>query len=148
MTDHADRVRNWRTRHIDVPLGERVVELRTLAGLNRRQLARRLGISESQLQHAEDGENRFSAAQIWQICSVLAVSVPEVFAGLPDTILASPTDEQLTQPGVAEPGSVWAGQSSARPEILALAKAASRLAPEQLETLVEMVRGMKPKLGQ
>ncbi|MFC5345830.1 helix-turn-helix domain-containing protein [Brevundimonas staleyi] len=140
--------RNWRTRHIDGPLGARIVELRTLAGLTRTQMAARLGVSVAQLQHAEDGENRFSAPQIWQICSILGVEAAEVFSGLPIHVaknqdVAAATDRVGS--GVEENGSTWVGPDFVRRDLLALAKAARRLTPDQVEEAMKILKSMKPK---
>ena len=148
MSERPKPARNWRTRHIDRPLGAKIAELRTLAGLTRRQLARCLGVSESQVQHGEEGDNRFSASQVWQICRVLSVSVSDVFSGLPTHIVgrqdvARPTDPAAS--GVREDGAEWIDSGQVRPDIVALSKAARRLTPQQVESFTEMLKSMKPK---
>lgn len=147
MTGEVKRLKNWRTRHIDKPLGIRVIALREARGIDRKTLAERLNISLSQMQHLEEGESRFSAPQIWQICSILALDVAEVFVDLPSHVIGK-DDPAATGPsadGVREEGSTWVGPLQIRPDILALSKAARRLDPDQIAILTEMVRGMKPK---
>lgn len=147
-------MKNWRTRHIDRPLGARIAELRTLRGLSRRDLATRLGVSVSSLQHHEDGDDRFSAAQIWQICGLLGVEVAEIFRDLPDRTVASPEDaaaladpSRAARRGVSEQSTPWVGPSPVREDVMALARAARGLAPEQVGMLTDMVRGMKRGAG-
>lgn len=111
-------------------------------------MAQILGVSDAQLQHAEDGLNRFSAPQIWQICSILGIEVSEVFAGLPTRVarkqdVAGPTDHAGS--GVEEESAAWVGPDPVRRDIVALAKAARRLSPDEVETFVKILKGWQPK---
>lgn len=155
---------NWRTRHIDRALGARVRDLRNAAGLSRADLAERMRVSVSQIQHPEDGDVRFSAAQLWQICHLLEIDVSEVFEGLPTRVWKDRAeyDEWLSQrdraggvhvaaqtadtafAGVMEEGSAFThAEPAVRTDIQALAKAARSLSPDQVAILQTMIKGMK-----
>lgn len=148
MSEPGKPPRNWRTRHIDLPLGARIVQLRSAAGLTRTQMARHLGVSVAQLQHAEEGENRFSAPQIWQICGILRIDVSEVFVGLPTQVADKHDVTGATDwpgSGVEDEEAAWVGSDPIRPDIVALAKAARRLSPDEVETFAKILKGWKPK---
>lgn len=147
VTAEVKPPKNWRTRHIDKPLGARIIELRETRGVDRKTLAARLEISLPQMQHFEEGDSRLSAAQIWQICSILGLEVSEVFVGLPSHVIAK-RDLSATETLAKDvwlDGATWVAPVQARPDVLALSKAARRLKPAQVIGVTEMVRGMKPR---
>ena len=145
--------KNWRTRHIDVLVGKRIEVLRSERGVSRADLARALGVSQPAIQHIEEGDNRVSASQLWQICGVLEIDAEQVFQGLPNRIWrdrsefetsreASVDPVGLSPPGVAETQMAFAPAPSAK-DLLRLSRAAQDLSPAQIEMLVTIARGLK-----
>ena len=146
--------KNWRTRHIDVLVGQRIGSLRSERGVSRADLARALGVSQPAIQHIEDGDNRVSASQLWQICGVLEIDAQQVFQGLPNRIWrdrgefetqarASDGPAALSPPGVAEAQADFAPAPAAK-DILRLSRAAQDLSADQIDMLVTIARGLKP----
>lgn len=67
-----------KTREIDLKLGENIVRYRTVNGMNRKALAEATGITHQQMQKYEKGINRISVSRLFDIASVLKVSVPQL----------------------------------------------------------------------
>lgn len=138
---------NWRTRHIDVLLGQRIQDLRADRGMSRADLARALRVSQPAMQHIEDGDNRVSAAQLWQICGVLGVNAETVFHGLPNRIWRDRTEyerasERGPGPGVAEADTAFEPPPPSK-EVLKLAREARGLSPDKLAVLIAVARGLR-----
>ncbi len=79
-----------RTRHIiakdgphpiDVHVGRRVRQRRTLLGMSQTQVADQLGITFQQFQKYENGANRISASRLYQTARVLDVPPSFFFDG-------------------------------------------------------------------
>lgn len=151
MTGDRPRATNWRTHHIDVLLGPRLQTLRGERGVSRADLARALRVSQPSLQHIESGENRISAAQLWQVCGVLGVPVQAMFEDLPNRIWRDRAESEAASPatapaspstGVEEGGTGFEG-APPRTAIARLAKAARPLTDAQIEVLVATARSLK-----
>jgi transcriptional regulator with XRE-family HTH domain len=54
-------------------------EYRTALGLSQRALGQKLGVTFQQVQKYESGENRVSAARLFDICEALDVSLASMF---------------------------------------------------------------------
>lgn len=67
---------------IDVHVGLRVRERRTMMGLSQENLADAIGLTFQQVQKYERGSNRISASRLWHIAKVLQVPVEHFFKGL------------------------------------------------------------------
>lgn len=157
--------KNWRTRHIDALLGPRVEQLHNERGFTRADIARRLGVSDATLQNVEDGTARMTASQLWQICSISGVEIADVFAGLPTQIFKSKKDYERFRdlkrhaattsdpddgasnvgrgPGLGEPDWETELEPAPRADVAALAKAARRLSPEEVEYLIKSAKGLR-----
>ena len=74
---------------VDVHVGQRVRQLRCLAGISMQELGDRVGIRFQQIQKYEAGTNRISASRMWEIAAAMEVPVSYFFEGLdgqaPDT---------------------------------------------------------------
>lgn len=68
---------------VDVHVGSRVRERRTMLGLSQEKLARAFGVSFQQVQKYERGANRISASRLHQLASILDVPMTFFFEGLP-----------------------------------------------------------------
>lgn len=147
MSGARPRATNWRTRHIDLPLGRRLQQLRSERGLSRADLARALRVSQPSIQHIEEGDNRVSAAQLWQICGVLGIEANVVFEALPNRIWRDRAEfEAFADPpipaGVREEAAAFEPAPTAR-DVLKLAKAARGLSSEQIGLLIAAARGLR-----
>ena len=65
---------------LDLLIGRRLRERRTLLGISQEDLARRIGLSFQQLQKYETGENRISAARLFRLSLELEVPIAWFFA--------------------------------------------------------------------
>ncbi len=67
---------------VDVHVGQRVRQLRCLAGISMQELGDRVGIRFQQIQKYEAGTNRISASRMWEIAAAMEVPVSYFFEGL------------------------------------------------------------------
>ncbi len=67
---------------IDVHVGNRVRQRRTLLGMNQTALAEALGLTFQQVQKYEKGTNRISASKLWNLTQILDVPVSYFFEKL------------------------------------------------------------------
>ena len=67
---------------VDIHVGKRVKEIRTIRGLTQSNVADLLGISFQQLQKYETGANRVSASRMFEIAKLLDVSPSFFFEGI------------------------------------------------------------------
>jgi DNA-binding XRE family transcriptional regulator len=64
---------------IDVYIGAHIRKHRLALHLTQRQLAKKLGVTMQQLQKYETGDNRVSAARLYEICKTLNVGIASMF---------------------------------------------------------------------
>jgi len=67
---------------VDIHVGKRVKEIRTIRGLTQSNVADLLGISFQQLQKYETGANRVSASRMFETAKLLDVSPSFFFEGI------------------------------------------------------------------
>ena len=67
---------------IDVHVGSRVRQRRTLAGLSQTALGEALGLTFQQVQRYECGKNRIGASNLWKLTQALDVPVSFIFEGV------------------------------------------------------------------
>ncbi len=67
---------------IDVHVGSRVRQRRTLLGLSQTALGEALGLTFQQIQKYERGENRIGASNLWKLTQALDVPVSFFFEGV------------------------------------------------------------------
>jgi transcriptional regulator with XRE-family HTH domain len=67
---------------VDIHVGQRIKEIRTVRGLTQSNVAEQLGISFQQLQKYETGANRVSASRMFELSKLLKVSPSFFFEGL------------------------------------------------------------------
>ena len=75
---------------IDVHVGARVRQRRTLLGMNQTILGKALGVSFQQVQKYEKGTNRVSASRLYDLARVFDVSIEYFFEDMPPEIAAIP----------------------------------------------------------
>ena len=95
--------------------GRRIAQLRDAAGLTQRELARRMGLTQSALSRIESGSRRLSAAQALQLSQILSVD--------PGLLLSIETDAQAASgsPERADwqRSESWSSHADQRPGYLA-----------------------------
>ncbi|MBL8805704.1 MAG: helix-turn-helix transcriptional regulator [Rhodospirillales bacterium] len=74
---------------IDVHVGRRLRERRTILGLSQQDIGRLLGVTFQQIQKNERGTNRMSASRLFEAARVLDTNVQYFFDEMPAEILAS-----------------------------------------------------------
>lgn len=87
---------------VDVFVGQRLRELRMLAGLSQSDVAAALGLTFQQLQKYERGFNRVSASRLYKLAQFFRVPVSVFFDGLEEQRTAAENLEAGAQPEEAE----------------------------------------------
>jgi transcriptional regulator with XRE-family HTH domain len=64
---------------MDAYIGAHIRKHRLALDLEQQQLAKKLGVTKQQLQKYEAGENRVSAARLYEICKTLKVGIASMF---------------------------------------------------------------------
>lgn len=70
---------------VDVHVGARIRQQRTLLGMSMEKLAEKLGLTYQQVAKYELGQNRVSAFRMWQFAQALGVPVASFFEGLQES---------------------------------------------------------------
>lgn len=68
---------------VDVHVGSRIRQRRTLLGMSQEKLAQELDISFQQVQKYESGKNRLSASRLYQIAKIVDTPVSYFFKDIP-----------------------------------------------------------------
>lgn len=125
-------------RPVDVHVGRRLRERRTLLGMSQERLAELLGVTYQQVQKYERGANRIGSSRLHDIARFLDVPVAWFFAGL--------DEPESRLPGLAEAPATFtfdapaASQPPPR-ETAELVRAFSAIRePEVRRRLVDLVR--------
>ncbi len=71
---------------VDVHVGMRLRQRRTLLGMSQEKLAQAFGVSFQQVQKYERGANRISASRLHLLTKTLDVPISYFFEGLPSTV--------------------------------------------------------------
>ena len=75
---------------VDVHVGERLRQRRTLLGLSQGEIGARLGLSFQQIQKYERGTNRIGASRLYRLSKVLGVPITYFFEDMPmEVVVAS-----------------------------------------------------------
>ena len=98
--------------HVDIHVGSRVRQRRTLLGMSQEKLAEALGLTFQQVQKYERGANRIDAGRLYELSKALDVPVSYFFEELNDT----PT-------GMREETAAYGEDPMARRETLLLVRA-------------------------
>jgi len=122
----ADRPPLGTPRPVDVHVGARLRQRRTLLGMSQEKLGEAVGLTFQQIQKYERGANRIGASRLYQLSNVLDVSVSYFFEEMPGEV-------QKTRGDYAAPRhaddieTVQAGDPMARRETLELVRAYYRI---------------------
>ena len=69
---------------VDIHVGQKLKQIRTLRRFSQTDVARKLDISFQQIQKYETGSNRVSASRLFELAQILDVSPSYFFEGLHD----------------------------------------------------------------
>jgi len=116
---------------VDVLVGRRVRERRTLEGMSQMAVAINLGLSFQQLQKYEKGTNRISASRLYELAQLLDVPVSYFYEGMEEGKSAPSHDDMLTKRETLELVRAYYAISDreVRDKIRGLVKAAAKLVP-------------------
>ena len=133
--------RTGKPNPIDIHVGRRVRQRRTLLGLSQDNLGEAVGLTFQQIQKYERGANRISASRLYAFSHVLDVPVPFFFEDMPPEI--SDKDGKSV-PGLAE--AIREGISAdplAKRETLELVRAYYRIKdPNARKRLYDLVKSL------
>jgi transcriptional regulator with XRE-family HTH domain len=130
----ADRTNPRGASSIDVHVGQRVRQRRTLLGLSQTQLGESLGLTFQQVQKYERGFNRVGASRLFELAKVLGVPITYFFEGLDPEVEAIPVDKK-SPPAIAN------ADPLNKRETLELVRAYYRIDDVQLRRrLVDLIR--------
>ncbi len=126
---------------IDVHVGARVRQRRTLLGMNQTILGKALGVSFQQVQKYENGTNRISASRLFDLTRVLDVSIEHFFEDIPAAVAArSPA---ATKRGAAKKSPRYEPNPMVRRETLELVRAYYKIEGADLrKRLREMAKAL------
>ena len=103
---------------IDVHVGQRIRQRRTLLGMSQEKLAEAIGLTFQQVQKYERGANRVGASRLYDLSRVLDVPVSFFFEDI------SPGDEIVARPtGLAEAAEGYEADPMLKRETLELVRA-------------------------
>ncbi len=74
---------------VDVHVGARLRQRRTLLGMNQTKLGDAIGLSYQQMQKYESGANRISASRLFNLSRILDVPIEFFFDDMPTAVAAS-----------------------------------------------------------
>ena len=83
---------------VDVHVGMRLRQRRTLLGMSQEKLAKAFGVSFQQVQKYERGANRISASRLHLLTRTLDVPVSYFFEGLPNDLAHAAAVEESEEP--------------------------------------------------
>src|SRR3989339_270854 len=82
----ADRPPLGTPRPVDVHVGQRLRQRRTLLGMSQEKLGEAVNLTFQQIQKYERGANRIGASRLFQLGQVLDVSVSYFFEDMPGEV--------------------------------------------------------------
>jgi len=75
---------------IDIHVGQRVRQRRTLLGMSQEALGKAIGLTFQQVQKYERGANRIGASRLWDIATALDATISYFFEEFGDTPTTTP----------------------------------------------------------
>ena len=130
---------------VDIHVGRRLRQLRTLRGLSQEKLGEAIGLTFQQVQKYERGVNRIGASRLFDISKVLGVEIADFFEEMPEKV-ARLSPRQLRQAkGFAVEGTAYECKPDPmlRRETLELVRAYYRIDdPGMRMQVADMVKSM------
>ena len=94
-----------RSHPVDVHVGARVRQRRTLLGMSQEKLGAAVGLTFQQIQKYERGANRVGASRLYEFSKVLDVPVSYFFEEMPANVLVGRVGGGRGRKSLAEPAS-------------------------------------------
>jgi len=113
-------------RPVDVHVGARLRQRRTLLGMSQEKLGEAVGLTFQQIQKYERGANRIGASRLYQLSNVLDVSVSYFFEEMPGEVQKTRGD-YAAMSHAADIETVQVSDPMARRETLELVRAYYRI---------------------
>ncbi len=131
---------------IDVHVGARVRQRRTLLGMNQTKLGDALDLSFHQVQKYERGTDRISASRLYDLTRVLDVSIEHFFEDIPAAVAAS--SPAATKRGTAKKSPRYEPNPMVKRETLELVRAYYKIEDADLRKhLREMAKALGADAG-
>ncbi len=135
------RGRGRGTGPIDVHVGARLRQCRTLLGMNQTKLGNAIGVTFQQVQKYENGMNRISGSRLFDLSRVLDVPIQYFFDDMPIAVAASSPAQgggRAKKPPSYEPDPM------AKRETLELVRAYYKISnPQVRKRLFEVVKALE-----
>ena len=87
------RLNDQMSHPVDVHVGKRLKQIRTLRRLSQTDVARKLDLSFQQIQKYEVGSNRVAASRLFELSQILDVPPAYFFEGLHDNKNMAPAED-------------------------------------------------------
>lgn len=126
---------------IDLHVGKRLRQRRSLLGMSQEHLGEAVGVTFQQIQKYERGSNRIGASRLYQFSIILGVSVAHFFENMP----SDPQTDGVTAPiGMADQAQAsFDTDTMARRETLDLVRAYYQIAdPIVRKRILELARSL------
>jgi len=134
-------------RPVDVHVGARLRQRRTLLGMSQEKLGEAVGLTFQQIQKYERGANRIGASRLYQLSNVLDVSVSYFFDEMPGEVQKTRGDYAMAS-RAEEIEIVQAGDPMARRETLELVRAYYRIDdPKVRKRVFELTKSIANAAG-
>lgn len=131
---------------IDVHVGKRLRQRRSLLGMSQEKLGEAVGVTFQQIQKYERGANRIGASRLYQFSIILAVSIAYFFEDMPSDPQTDGVSETKGFSDNTQAG--FKTDTMTRRETLELVRAYYQIAdPEVRKRILELARslGVKPE---
>ncbi len=126
---------------IDVHVGQRIRQRRTLLGFSQEKLGEALGLTFQQVQKYERGSNRVGASRLWHVAQVLDVPIGYFYEELPDAAAATAGSRAVL--GAAEEQEAYGSDPMAKRETLELVRAYYRITnPSARRRVFDLIKAM------
>src|SRR5690606_913248 len=127
---------------VDVHVGQRVRQRRTLMGLSQEKLGEALGLTFQQVQKYERGANRIGASRLFDLANILDTDVNYFFEDMQPDVAAAAPSKQVGRPKGAEEVAPEPDPMAKR-ETLELVRAYYRISNPQIrKRLFEMAKAL------
>lgn len=138
----SDRPPLGTPRPVDVHVGQRLRQRRTLLGMSQEKLGEAVNLTFQQIQKYERGANRIGASRLFQLGQVLDVSVSYFFEDMPGEVTKTRGDYAAPSAS-AELEAVQTADPMARRETLELVRAYYRIEdPKVRKRMFELTKSI------
>ena len=118
-----------RSHPVDVHVGARMRQRRTLLGMSQEKLGTAVGLTFQQIQKYERGSNRIGSSRLFEFAKVLDVPVSYFFDEMPSNALSGRPMSGRGRKGFGEPGTPFKHERSTVDTVRRPSRNGVRLAP-------------------